>query len=466
MERVSLSLTADQHGALHRHLFPGDGYEAVAFIACGRAAGAERHRLVARYLHLIPHEKCIRERDRVQWKAEDIELLLDQAEVDGLSLIKVHSHPQGYPRFSVVDDASDRELLPTIKSWVEGDFPHGSVIMLPCGKMFGRYLWRDKDLRNLEMINVVGPDLKFWWADNGDVENIAFASSQDQAFGEGTTRRLRKLRIAVIGASGTGSPVIEQLHRLGVGEVVPIDDDFLEDRNLNRILFATAQHAQDKVNKVEACAEDIARKGLGTRVIPIDKEIGTPEALRAISECDVIFGCVDTVAGRFIMNLAATHYLLPYFDMGILLDAEQAGDQRGKIKDILGTVHYLVPGKSSLLSRGCFSLADVTAEELHKRDPQAAAQQVQDKYIKGMQIRRPAVVSVNMFAAALAVNDFLARLHPYRRQPNEEIASIEFSLGDLRLTVDEELEDCSVISPYVGFGDRKLWLGLPQLGKI
>ncbi len=466
MELVSLALTADQHAALHHHLFPGDSYEAVAFIACGRAAGAERHRLVARFLHLIPHEKCVRERDRVQWKAEDIELLLDHAEVDGLSLIKVHSHHQGYPRFSVVDDASDRELLPTIKSWVEGDFPHGSVIMLPCGKMFGRYLWRDKELRDLELINVVGPDLKFWWADDGNVKDAVFAASQDQAFGEGTTRHLSKLRIGVIGASGTGSPVIEQLHRLGVGELVPIDDDFIEDRNLNRILFATAQQAENKVNKVEACAEDIARKGLGTRVIPIAKEVGTPEALRAISECDIIFGCVDTVYGRFIMNLAATHYLLPYFDIGILLDAEQTGGQRGKIKDILGTVHFLVPGKSSLLSRGCFSLNDVASEKLHKRDPRAAAQQVQDKYIKGMQVHRPAVVSVNMFAAALAVNDFLARLHPYRRQPNEEIASIEFSLGDSRLTVDEEVEDCSILSPYVVIGDRKHWLGLPELGAL
>jgi hypothetical protein len=39
-------------------------------------------------------------------------------------------------------------------------------------------------------------------------------AAQDQAFGEGTTRQLQRLRIAVAGASGTGSPVIEQLVRL------------------------------------------------------------------------------------------------------------------------------------------------------------------------------------------------------------------------------------------------------------
>src|SRR3989344_7687629 len=114
--KVILTLTEDQHQELQNHLFPGDGLEAVAFIACGRAAGSERHRLVAKKIFLIPHEKCERSRSHVSWKApDDIDALLDQAEIEKLSLIKVHSHPKGFERFSEVDDASDAELLPTIR---------------------------------------------------------------------------------------------------------------------------------------------------------------------------------------------------------------------------------------------------------------------------------------------------------------------------------------------------------------
>ena len=111
-----------------------------------------------------------------------------------------------------------------------------------------------------------------------------------------------------------------------------------------------------------------------------------------------------------------------------------------------------------------FTLADVAAEGLHEKDPVAAAQQVEDKYIKGLRVRRPAVVSVNMFAAALAVNDLLARLHPYRRDGNEPVASIEFSLGELRLTADEEMERCKVMGRHLGYGDRTPLLGLPEIG--
>tara|TARA_R110000787_G_scaffold2782_3_gene10874 strand:- start:25702 stop:27108 length:1407 start_codon:yes stop_codon:yes gene_type:complete len=464
--RVSLSLTGDHHDELKRHLLHGDGLEAVAFIACGRAAGPERHRLVAQSVHLIPHEHFERTPNSVNWNAEDVEPLIEQAEADGLTLIKVHSHPQGFAAFSKVDDESDAQLLPTIRSWVEADIPHGSVIMLPDGRMFGRYLWRGSKLHDIELINVVGPDLHFWWSKEDSAPVPTFGASQDQAFGEGTTRKLRRLRIGVGGASGTGSPTIEQLKRLGVGEIVPIDDDYVEDRNLNRITFATAKHAKDGTLKVEALKKEADRQGLGVKIIPIPKELGSPEALRALSQCDVIFGCVDTATGRLVMNLMATHYIQPYFDMGILLDAVQEGEERGRIKDILGTVNYLVPGKSSLVSRQVLTMQDVSTEELHKRDPAAAVQQVQDKYIKGLQVQRPAVISVNMLAASLATNDFLARLHPYRQRPNSEVASIEFSLGEIRLTADEEMDDCRMMSALVGLGDRPLWLGLPQLGPL
>jgi ThiF family/Prokaryotic homologs of the JAB domain len=466
MCKVSLTLTEDQRAALREHLFPGDGLEAVAFLLCGRAAGTDRHRLLVRQVYPIAHERCKRAMNSVTWNAEDIEHLLGFAEVESLSLVKVYSHPGGYPRFSEVDDRSDDELLPTIRSWVEADVPHGSVIMLPDGRMFERYLWRSMPLRDFELVNVVGPTLQFWWTNNDESSDAAlFGEAQDQAFGEGTTRQMRKLRIAVVGASGTGGPTIEQLMRLGVGHIVPVDDDKIEQRNLNRIPFATACHANAGTPKVLAAAEDIERKGLGTTVTPVVATIQCPEGIRLVSQCDVIFGCVDSIGGRFTMNLLASHYILPLFDLGVLLDAELQGAHRGTIKDILGTIHYIVPGRSSLLTRDQFTLADVAAEGLHKKDPAAAAQQVEDKYIKGLGVRRPAVISVNMFASALAVNDFLARIYPYRKIPNESVASIEFSLNEIRLTTDEEVEPCAIMGRYVGFGDRRPLLGLPEYGE-
>lgn len=459
---VSLALAADQHETLLAHLFPGDGLEAAALLLCGRAAGHDRHRLVTREVVLIPHAVCRRSRDHITWPSDALEDCLEKAERLGLSVVKVHSHPQGYPQFSPVDDAGDAELLPTMRSWVEADVPHASAVMLPGGRMFGRYLWHGPGMTPLDLISVAGPDLHLWWHGE-DTSASEFGTSQDQAFGDGTTRRMSRLRFGVIGWSGTGSPTTEQLVRLGAGEVMTVDDDRVKHRNLNRILHSTVNDADADRPKVEVAEEAVLRTGLPTRIIPIPKSVKTSEAIRALASCDVIFGCVDTHTARFIMNLISTHYLIPYFDIGVMLDAEREGERKGRIKDILGTVHYLVPGRSSLISREAISLGMVASEGLHERDPAAAAQQVAEKYIRGIAVNRPAVISINMFASALAVNDFLARLHPYRRSANRDVGSIEFSLGELRLTPDEEPEDCAVIGPSLGMGDRDPLLGLPEL---
>ena len=63
-------------------------------------------------------------------------------------------------------------------------------------------------------------------------------------------------------------------------------------------------------------------------------------------------------------------------------------------------------------------MSDVAAAGLRRNDPAAHARQVKDGYIKGVAAHRPAVISVNMFGAALAVNEILARLHPFREEPN------------------------------------------------
>jgi tRNA A37 threonylcarbamoyladenosine dehydratase len=62
----------------------------------------------------------------------------------------------------------------------------------------------------------------------------------------------------VIGVSGTGSIVAEQLTRLGFGRVILIDSDKIERRNLNRILNAALNDADSLRPKVEMFAAAIA----------------------------------------------------------------------------------------------------------------------------------------------------------------------------------------------------------------
>lgn len=463
---VSLTLSGDQHELLRRHLFPGDGKEAVAIALCGRRNGPRRHRLVVQEIFNVPLDACTeRTAGSVTWRTDLIAPLLDKAEARGLSVVKIHSHPGGYRAFSRPDDISDSRLLPAVRGWVEADIPHGSAVLLPDGEMFGRFLWRDDRFVPFASINVAGPDLRFWHAAPGASPASPFLASQGQAFGQGTTDLLARLSVAVVGCSGTGSLVIEQLVRLGVGEIVLVDFDRMEDRNVNRILNSTVEDAKQGRPKVEVQADAIERVGFGTRVVRVTADLWTREAVDAVASCDVAFGCMDTASGRYLLNLVATYYSIPYFDLGVRLDAVPEGPAQGHIREVCGTVHYLLPGRSSLVSRGLVTMERVRAERLRRRDPEAYACQLDDGYIRGVVEQRPAVVSVNMFIAALAVNDFLARLHPYREQPNSEVASIEFSLASLELFPDPEGRPCPMLEHAVGKGDLEPRLGLLVLAK-
>ena len=463
---VTLTLSGEQHDHLKSFLFPGDGKEAVALLLCGRRSGERRYRLVVCEIHGIPYDDCSeRTPTLVTWPPDYIAPMLDRATEEGFSVIKVHSHPNGYATFSATDNDGDARLLPMIRGWVEADIPHGSAVMLPDGQMFGRVLRSGHVLVSLECISVAGDDLHFWYADTENTDMPGFIASHAQIFDVGTIQRLQRLSIAVIGASGTGSPVIEQLARLGAGELVIVDDDYMEDRNVNRILNSTMQDAEQERAKVDVQAEVIERMGLGTEVIRMNRNLWDPEVVRVVAQCDVVFGCMDTIDGRYLLNSLAAYYTLPYFDIGVRLDAVRCGTAKGCIREICGTVNYLQPGRSSLMSRGLFTMNEVAAAGLRRNDPIAHNQQVKDGYIAGVPTHRPAVISVNMLGASLAVNEFLARLHPFREELNHKYAAVTFSLASMELIYDPEEGICEIHGGNVGRGDVTPLLGLLELAE-
>lgn len=462
---VTLSLTGDHHKRLKRHLFPGDGKEAVAIVLCGRRAGDRRHRLLVREIHEVPYGACDRTAAHVTWPPEVMDDWLERAAALRLSVIKIHSHPTGYAAFSAADDAGDARLLPMIRGWIEADIPHGSVIMLPDGQMFGRILCANRVLVPIAAINVVGDELHFWYPDAGSIELPSFVASHAQAFDEGTIERLRRLSCAVVGASGTGSPTTEQLMRLGVGEIVIVDDDRMKERNVNRILNSTMQDVRDERLKVDVLGDAIDRANLGTRVIRLPTNLWDPDTIRSVAQCDVVFGCMDTIDGRFLLNTLATYYTQAYFDVGVRLVAVREGLLAGAIGEVCGTVNYLQPGRSSLMSRGLFSMTEVAAAGLRRLDAHAHAQQVRDGYIAGVPEHRPAVIAVNMIASGLLAHELLARLHPYREEPNNVYASVIFSLASMELIPEPEEGICSILRDKVGLGDTTPLLGQPELSE-
>jgi hypothetical protein len=454
-------MTQTDHRRVRDHLLPGDGLEAVAVALCGRRRGRTRHCLTVQEVVLIPYDECkVRRPDRVTWSTARLVPLLEKAAKYDLGILKIHSHPGGYADFSPIDNASDADLFNSVFGWTDSSFPHASAVMLPDGTMFGRAMLPDGGSVPLSSILIPGDDISFWTPATA-AALPSFTQRHAQLFGSATTQRLRHLSIAVIGCSGTGSPVIEQLARLGVGRLVIVDPDYVEDKNLNRILNSTREDAYLKRLKVESMARAIAAMGFGTELEIIAADLATPRAVKAVAECDTVIGCMDGVEGRHLLSRLAAHYVQPYFDLGVRLEA----DGEGGIKEACGAVHYVRPDGASLLDRKVYSMEQVKAAGLKRTDPKAYRDQLHRGYIHGVAEDRPAVISINMQIASLAVNEMLARLHPYRLDGNADSAVVRVSFMQGEQYREREPQPTGTFTRSIGRGDVRPLLSMPELSE-
>jgi hypothetical protein len=128
-------------------------------------------------------------------------------------------------------------------------------------------------------------------------------------------------------------------------------------------------------------------------------------------------------------------------------------------------VNTLLPDGSSLLSRRVYTLDRVKAEGLRRTNPALYRKEVDEGYLRGVEEDRPAVISVNGQLASMAVNEFLARLHPYRYDDNSDFAVVRTSLIQGETYRESAPDPCPVLARHVGRGDVEPLLDMPELSE-
>lgn len=457
MPETTLAFSGVLHAEVKGHLFPADGLEAAAILICTRTTGS-RLRLLVREVILVPHPACKRrERDAITWPSEYLEQAIDVAEQTGCALVLIHSHPGGLYGFSVADDESDQRVIPSL--FHAFGTVHGSAVMTPDGAVRARLYDPGFRERPVDLVTVSGDDLWYWWADRA---SDGGPGDRPIAFTSGMTAELGRLSALVIGASGTGSITGEQLARLGFGRVQVVDFDRLEWKNLNRILNSRRADADVNRLKVEVFAEAVyGYRGEGV-AIPVPASITSREAVLAAADCDVVFCCVDTLEARHIADLIAAAFLLPLFDVGVVIPVRNKGDTFA-VSDVCGRIDYVQPGGSTLQDRGIYTPESLRGEYLRRVVPEAHQQELEAGYLKGLVEEAPAVITLNMRAASACVNEFIARAYPFRLEPNHLYARTEFSLAACEEEYVAETAFTRAPNPLLARGDAEPLLGMPML---
>ena len=144
--------------------------------------------------------------------------------------------------------------------------------------------------------------------------------------GEGQ-RRLLGATVAVIGAGGIGSPLIQYLAAAGVGTLTVIDDDEVALSNLQRqTLFTTRDVGAHKVAMV---ANAVARLNPDVKVRPLDRRLDAANAETVLGGADVVVDGSDSFATRLTVADAAHTLRIPLVSAAVGQFEGQLGVYRG-----------------------------------------------------------------------------------------------------------------------------------------
>lgn len=450
-----LALSEAHHVQLQDHLFPGDGLEAAAILICAKSA---KHRYVVNQVLMVDHARCrVRLPDRISWPGSAIEEAIDLAEAQDLSIVLVHSHPRGTLEFSAIDDESDHQVMPTLfEASQSPSILHGSAIMTSDGAIRARLYNRQLETTSINAVHCAGDDLCTWkMSEQGRLLPVPMAFSSHMG------QDLKDFTACVVGVSGTGSIVAEQLARLGVGRLFLIDFDEIEFKNLNRIVNATIEDARNGTAKVERFAKSIPLYRDDIDLVTLKTSIAAHEAIELAGSADVLFCCVDSFEGRHLCDRIAAAFLQPLFDVAVTIPTRQT-DNGVAIGDVCGRVDYVKPGGSTLSDRGVYSPDTLRREYLQNEAPEELTEQVAEGYINGIPDEAPSVIALNMRAASDCVMEFIARAYPFRQEHNQKRARTTFSLAAGEEDFTSEAHFSKSPNPHLGRGLIEPLLGMPR----
>lgn len=339
----------------------------------------------------------------------------------------VHSHPQGQPRYSSLDDIVDDEL--SAVAFLRTSRSH-YVSLIVAGtsnspRFCGRVMVQNEGIRKVDAVRVVGHRIRL--IPTADASHTSDESSghfdrQVRAFGIQGQQVLQSLSVGIAGAGGTGSSVCEQLVRLGVRHIVLADDDVITESNVSRVYGSrSTDEGRPKVEVVSTYMSGIRGDVQIERVIG---RVTTKEVVERFKHCDVVFGCTDDQLGRSVLARLAYWYLIPLIDIGVVITSTE--DQ---VKEIIGRVTFVGPGYACLLCRGRIQSDALRVESL---PPEERGRLVAEGYVHGLGEPDPSVVTYTTLLASLATSALLERLFGFGDDRKAGETLIRVDRGQIR----------------------------------
>ncbi|HEX6494330.1 MAG TPA: ThiF family adenylyltransferase [Acidobacteriaceae bacterium] len=130
--------------------------------------------------------------------------------------------------------------------------------------------------------------------------------------GEAGQQRLAASTVAIVGCGATGAAAAALLARAGVGTLILIDRDFVEESNLQRQMLFDEADADAATPKAEAARRQIARFNSEIDVRPHIADL-VPDNIHALlKDAQIVLDATDNFETRYLINDYAVEQGLPW----------------------------------------------------------------------------------------------------------------------------------------------------------
>jgi molybdopterin/thiamine biosynthesis adenylyltransferase len=401
-------LAGDWH-ALRDHLVNAERNETGAFLLVREGLSARGGRLLVDQVLLPPQAGLERAgRHALRPSAQWLSAVIGSAIEAKTGLAFIHSHPDAHhpPTLSPIDLETSLEWSRSIGPTIDG--PFASLVWSPSG--VSGVMFRAED-----SAKPIHQD-RFESLGAGNIEllhPVPQAAAGDPALDDRQVRaltalgndRIRTLAVGVVGLGGTGSPVAEQLVRIGVAEVVLIDPDVIDhESNIRRVVGSRPRDMAARRSKVAVVGDHLRSLGLGTTITEVSRDVRDEDVVRRLLDCDVVISTTDTQSSRALLNQIAYQYWLPTIDVGVRVGTKR----NGAVSGMPAEVRVLLPDNACLWCRRDVLDSQVIYEENLPLD--ARQRLAAEGYVQGLAQHQPSLTPLNYFAGAAAVL-ILVKLH-------------------------------------------------------
>lgn len=182
--------------------------------------------------------------------------------------------------------------------------------------------------------------------------------SKRQSFlGANSDMTLAGIRIAIVGVSGGGTPIAQQVAHVGFGITHLIDADIAEEHHRHRLIGISSAAVRNKWKKVRV-AERLMR-----RVHPEGRVFAHPHMWQDVHEvlrsCHLVFSCLDGYLARDELERYLRRFGVPLIDIGMDVARHEQGHT------IFGQAILSMPGSHCMRCFG-FIRDELLVEEAAK----------------------------------------------------------------------------------------------------